>query len=158
MCRLWRAVRKNSGRAYTRRYNYLIMHFLKNKVRSENGYSLVELMAVVAILGILTGLAVYAFSGVTTKADNQAAKDKLQSAYSKIRSNQVVTQTFLGSEVAINDASTPGVTITPDGPNNTLSNNSITLQTSYSGGTCYFRIVAGQSPVYTKSLTSIEAC
>ena len=114
------------------------MHFLKNKVRSENGYSLVELMAVVAILGILTGLAVYAFSGVTTKADNQAAKDKLQSAYSKIRSNQVVTQTFLGSEVAINDASTPGVTITPDGPNNTLSNNSITLQTSYSGGTCYF--------------------
>jgi prepilin-type N-terminal cleavage/methylation domain-containing protein len=135
------------------------MHFLKNKVRSENGYSLVELMAVVAILGILTGLAVYAFSGVTTKADNQAAKDKLQSAYSKIRSNQVVTQTFLGSEATINNESTPGVTIVTNNQTNApLNNNSITLQTSYSGGTCYFKIVAGQSPVYTKSLTAIEAC
>ena len=135
------------------------MHFLKNKVRSKNGYSLVELMAVVAILGILTGLAVYAFSGVTTKADNQAAKDKLQSAYSKIRSNQVVTQTFLGSEATINNESTPGVTIVTNNQTNApLNNNSITLQTSYSGGTCYFKIVAGQSPVYTKSLTAIEAC
>ena len=152
-------VRKNDRRAYARRYNYLTMHFLKNKIRSENGYSLVELMAVIAIVGILTGLAVYAFSGVATKADNQAAKDNLQSAYSKIRSNQVITQTFLGSETAINTASTPGVTIVTNNQTNApLNNNSITLQTSYSGGTCYLKIVAGQSPVYTKSLTAIEAC
>lgn len=51
-----------------------MLQFLKKKVRNKKGFTLVELIVVITILGILAGIAVPRFTSVT--ADAQATADR----------------------------------------------------------------------------------
>jgi general secretion pathway protein G len=47
--------------------------------KREDGFTLIELMIVIAVLGILAGIAIPKFSGVQDKAEIAAAKSELKS-------------------------------------------------------------------------------
>lgn len=50
----------------------IMLRAIKKKLRNKKGFTLVELIIVIAILGILTAIAVPKFSGFTTKAKTGA--------------------------------------------------------------------------------------
>ena len=56
-----------------------------SKARNEKGFSLVELMVVVAIIGILAAIAVPNFQKFTSKAKQAEAKSNLSAMYSSLR-------------------------------------------------------------------------
>ncbi|KXS45969.1 MAG: general secretion pathway protein G [Candidatus Frackibacter sp. T328-2] len=50
-----------------------------NVAKREEGFTLIELMIVIAVLGILAGIAIPRFSGVQDKAEVAAVKSELKS-------------------------------------------------------------------------------
>jgi general secretion pathway protein G len=50
---------------------------IRQAVRNENGFTLIELLMVIVILGILSGIVVFAVGGITNKGDIAACKADL---------------------------------------------------------------------------------
>jgi general secretion pathway protein G len=47
---------------------------IRQAVRNENGFTLIELLMVIVILGILSGIVVFAVGGITDKGQTSACK------------------------------------------------------------------------------------
>lgn len=71
------------------------------RVRKQEGFTLVELLVVVAILGILTAIAIPTFGGFQTRAHEAATISELQQVRAAIRyigiENKEVNATNVGS-------------------------------------------------------------
>ena len=122
------------------------------KFGSKSGFTLVEMIVVIAILGILAGIAVPAYSGYIKKAHDAAIITELDAVKTAALAANAETGTI--SEISVGGANSISVTGDPSldsdfatnfhlyYPNGTVSNGTITLTkalpnyatSSYSGG------------------------
>jgi len=75
----------------------------------EAGFTLVELMVVVLIIGILIAIALPTFLGARTRAQNRAAQTELRSAYVAASTYYAANQSYTGFDVTAGQQAEPGV-------------------------------------------------
>ena len=97
------------------------MKFLdKEKLKTESGFSLVELLTVIAIIGILATIAIPQFSKYKDRSYDTAAKSDLYNLYSTCmnhwteKTNSDPCSLSVASEASYGFISSNGVTVTID--------------------------------------------
>jgi prepilin-type N-terminal cleavage/methylation domain-containing protein len=86
-------------------------HSLKNRFRSA-GFTLVELMVVVVVLGVLVAIAIPKFSNTKTKAIDASMKSDLRNLASAEEGYYYTNSVYTTVVPNLNYLSSPGVTIT----------------------------------------------
>ena len=91
---------------------YIIKEILKMKLNKQNkkGFTIVELVIVIAVIGILSAILIPTFANLTTNAQKAALKEELQNAYTsyimdaadgKVGDDGAALATYSQSEVAL---------------------------------------------------------
>jgi len=82
--------------------------------RGENGFSLIELLVVILIIGVLAAIALPAFLGQRSKGQDSSAKSAARNLVSSMESYYVTGKTYVGA-ASDNDITSSGVFGTGDG-------------------------------------------
>ena len=105
---------------------------IKTNLRSEKGFTIVELLIVIVVIGILAAITIVSFNGVTAKANTTSAKSAASSvikkaeAYNAEKSGYPLLGTDLTSAAQTESYSLSGVTALPAAP--TAANGKTTVQ------------------------------
>ncbi|OQX66084.1 MAG: hypothetical protein B5M55_01365 [Desulfococcus sp. 4484_242] len=89
-----------------------------NAKRGEKGFTLIELMIVIAIIGILAAIAIPQFSSYRKRAFNSAAQSDLKNAATAEEAYYVDNQTY-GANANLDLNTSENVTLTATGDGNT---------------------------------------
>ena len=84
------------------------------ETKREKGFTLIELMIVVAIIGILAAIAIPQFSAYRKKAFNSAAESDLRNLMTAEEAYYADEQTYTTSQARLGNKTSENVTLTVD--------------------------------------------
>jgi len=122
----------------------LSKHLKRPDLKKTSGFTIVELLIVIVVIGILAAITIVAYNGITTQATNASLSSDLKAATTKIEADKATTGSYPASAAAADGGA--GLKASPT--------NTISYYNEYRGQANSFCVAAVSSGTNTKKYAS----